>query len=139
MKYLKRDLESAYIRYRSQSLLLEEIAYKGPITKDESVSRLIFSMYKSDRHLSCKAGMWELSDAVGTLLNLGLIKFVDHKLMDLTEEGRKALQSGVFQNLSHNAFRDYIAYRNQILQYRISIIALLVSITSLILSVRSMM
>lgn len=96
-------------------------------------------MNDSDKHLSHKAGMWELSEAAGTLLNLGLIKIVDHKLMALTEEGRKALQSGVFQNLSHNAFRDYIAYRNQTLQYRLSVIALLVSITSLILSVGSMM
>lgn len=134
--YLKRDMKCAYVRYRSQSLILEEIARKGPLSKEEIAYRLLHAMNASDKNMMAISGMRDLSEATGILINLGLLKVVNQK-MSLTEEGFNALRSGTFQNLSHNAFRDYIAYRNQILQCIISVIALLISITGLILSIRS--
>lgn len=137
-KYIKRDLECAYIRYRSQSLILEEIAQRGPLSEEEILSQLILSMNKSDKNMMQIAGPMELAEASATLINLGLLNLTDEK-MSLTEEGLKSLRSGTFQNLSHHAFCDYVAYCNQVSQRLIAIVALSVSIIGIILSLRSVM
>lgn len=136
--HIKKDLEQAYIRYRSQSLLLEEIANKGPLSEEEVLHRLLQAMNVSAKSMMKISSFWDLSEAARVLIHLGLLK-VSNQKMSLTDEGLKAVRSGTFQNLSYNAFRDYIAYRNQILQYRLSVIAILVSITGLILSIRSVL
>lgn len=131
MKFLK-DAESAYIRYRVQSYVLEELARLGnPLTEQEF---RYYMLHNLDRVLFCRVGLWDISWAVKTLAKLGYLSVVDERIV-LTKEGVEALKSGVFQSLSNNAFFNYINYKNQYLCYIISALALLVSIISIIMSI----
>lgn len=133
--YLKKDFLTAYIRYRSQAIILEEIAQNGPILRNTELKRLIFSMYQSDKYLSEHIGMEELYKATGALINIGLLKVIDQQKIGLTDEGVKALRSGTFQSLAHNAFHNYTHFLSQRQQLMLSMIALILSILSLLTSV----
>lgn len=129
-KRLKKDIEYSYIRYRTQSYVLEELARLGPVTEEEFKYYMLINM---DQSLSCIAGLFDLTQAIKVLTRLGYLTVINDKI-SLTEDGIEALKACTFQNLSNTAFFNYINYRNQRLCYIISALALLVSIISLIVS-----
>lgn len=85
-----------------------------------------------------KTNVAEINYDIQYLITLGYIVCEEKSdIVSITEKGLEALREGTLQNISMNAYKNYLDLNLRRLAVRISLVSLLTSLISLLISIQS--
>ena len=85
-----------------------------------------------------KTNVAEINYDIQYLITLGYIVCEEKSdIVSITEKGLEALHEGTLQNISMNAYKNYLDLNLRRLAVRISLVSLLTSLISLLISIQS--
>lgn len=99
-----------------------------------------FAYYHSTASLTLGDTIYDKTNVVETTLHfqylqsVGYIRGYQDGAVELTEEGKKALRDATLQNLSMNAYKNYVDIKLKFLTITISLLSLMISTISIVIA-----